>query len=169
MARNGQAKGDAVARNRKARHDYLIEETLEAGIVLSGTEVKSLRQGRATITEAFASDKEDELYLFNAHVPEYGAGSRFNHEPKRPRETPGKPERRSRQRAILGREAGRRYVDRGRYPARLGAPGASAVEDRRRKLGPGEAGFRCAPGAANRPAGGRIHRAGAGQHPDYPG
>ena len=74
-----------MARNRKARHDYLIEETFEAGIALSGTEVKSLRQGRATITEAFAGDKEGELYLFNAHVPEYLAGSRFNHEPRRPR------------------------------------------------------------------------------------
>ncbi len=85
MARKGRAKGNAVARNRKARHDYLIEETFETGIALSGTEVKSLRQGRATITEAFAGDKEGELYLFNAHVPEYRAGSRFNHEPRRPR------------------------------------------------------------------------------------
>lgn len=86
MARKGKAKGEAVARNRKARHDYLIEETLEAGIVLTGTEVKSLRQGRATITEAFAGDKEGELYLFNTYIPEYGAGgSLFNHEPRRPR------------------------------------------------------------------------------------
>jgi SsrA-binding protein len=85
MARKSQAKGNAVARNRKAHHDYQIEETFEAGIALSGTEVKSLRQGRATIPEAFAGDKEGELYLFNAHVPEYLAGSRFNHEPRRPR------------------------------------------------------------------------------------
>ena len=84
MARKAQAKGNAVARNRKARHDYLIEETFEAGIALFGTEVKSLRLGRATINEAFAGDKEGELYLFNAHVPEY-QGSRFNHEPRRPR------------------------------------------------------------------------------------
>ena len=84
MARKGQAKGTAVERNRKARNAYLIEETFEAGIALFGTEVKSLRQGRATINEAFAGDKEGELYLFNAHVPEY-QGSRFNHEPRRPR------------------------------------------------------------------------------------
>ena len=86
MARKGQAKGEAVARNRKARHDYLIEETFEAGIVLTGTEVKSLRQGRATITESFAGDKEGELYLLNTYIPEYEAGGGlFNHEPRRPR------------------------------------------------------------------------------------
>ena len=86
MARKGRSKGEAVARNRKARYDYRIEETFEAGVVLTGTEVKSLRQGRATITEAFAGDKEGELYLFNTYIPEYEAGGRlFNHEPRRPR------------------------------------------------------------------------------------
>ncbi len=78
-------KGNVVAQNRRARHNYSIEETLEAGIVLAGTEVKSLREGRASIVEAHAGAMEGELYLFNAHIPEYNAASRFNHEPRRPR------------------------------------------------------------------------------------
>jgi SsrA-binding protein len=73
-----------AAQNRRARHDYLIESTLEAGIQLTGTEVKSLREGRASIAEAYAGEKNGELYLLNAHIPEYAA-SRVNHEPRRPR------------------------------------------------------------------------------------
>ncbi len=74
-----------VARNRKAHHNYFIEDRLEAGLALSGTEVKSLRQGRASIVEAYASDEAGELFLFNANIPAYAAANRFNHEPKRPR------------------------------------------------------------------------------------
>ena len=74
-----------VAQNRKARHNYLIEETLEAGLVLTGSEVKSLREGRASIGEAYAAEQAGELYLFNAHIPEYRAANRLNHAPKRPR------------------------------------------------------------------------------------
>lgn len=73
-----------AAQNRRARHDYLIESTLETGIQLTGTEIKSLREGRASIAEAYAGEKDGELYLLNAHIPEYSA-SRFNHEPRRPR------------------------------------------------------------------------------------
>jgi len=72
-----------VAKNRKARHNYLIEESLEAGLMLVGTEVKSLRQGRASIVEAYAADQQGELYLFNSHIPIYDAAGRFNHQPKR--------------------------------------------------------------------------------------
>ena len=74
-----------IAQNRKARHDYFIDSTLEAGLVLHGTEVKSLRQGRGNLSDAWAGARGGELWLFNAYIPEYGAGSRFNHEPKRPR------------------------------------------------------------------------------------
>ncbi len=74
-----------VAQNRKARHNYFIEESLEAGLMLMGTEVKSLRRGRASIAEAYATDQNGELYLLNAQIPVYEAASRFNHEPKRPR------------------------------------------------------------------------------------
>lgn len=75
-----------AAQNRKARHDYLIETTLEAGIVLKGSEVKALRAGRAQITEAYATERGRELFLFNAHIPEYGQAMKGeNHEPRRPR------------------------------------------------------------------------------------
>ena len=75
----------SVAENRRARYDYEILDTLEAGIVLTGTEVKSLRQGKAQITEAYASPERGELWLINAHIPEYLQANRFNHEEKRPR------------------------------------------------------------------------------------
>ena len=74
-----------AAQNRKARHDYFIDSTLEAGIVLTGTEVKSLREGGAQITDAHAGEMGGELWLFNAHIPEFHGGNRLNHEPKRPR------------------------------------------------------------------------------------
>jgi SsrA-binding protein len=74
-----------VARNRKARHEYAIEDTIEVGVVLTGSEVKSLREGRANIAEAYAQDQRGDLVLVNAHIPEYAGASRFNHEPRRPR------------------------------------------------------------------------------------
>jgi SsrA-binding protein len=74
-----------VAQNRKARHNFFIEDRVEAGIALTGTEVKSLRQGHASIGESFAIERGGELYLVNAHIPEYEAASRFNHAPLRDR------------------------------------------------------------------------------------
>ena len=74
-----------AAQNRRARFDYLIEDKLEAGLVLHGTEVKVLRQGGASIAEAYADEKSGELYLVNANIPEYKASAHFNHEPRRPR------------------------------------------------------------------------------------
>jgi SsrA-binding protein len=74
-----------VAENRRARYDYEITDTLEAGIVLTGTEVKSLRLGKCQITESYASPERGELWLINAHIPEYLQANRFNHEEKRPR------------------------------------------------------------------------------------
>ena len=74
-----------VARNRRAFHDYFIEERVEAGLVLTGTEVKSLREGRATINEAHAGEMGGEVWLFNAYIPEFHGGNRFNHETRRPR------------------------------------------------------------------------------------
>ena len=74
-----------VAQNRRARHDYIIEDTLEAGLMLTGSEVKSLRLGRCSLGEAYAGESHGELYLLNAHIAPYGPASRFNHEPKRPR------------------------------------------------------------------------------------
>ena len=75
-----------VADNRRARYDYAIGDVIEAGIMLTGTEVKSLRTGKATIGESHASvDKAGEAWLYNANIPVFHSGNRFNHEPKRPR------------------------------------------------------------------------------------
>ncbi len=74
-----------VAQNRKARHNYFIEESFEAGLMLMGSEVKSLRRGRVSIVEGYAAEQNGELYLLNAQIPIYEAANRFNHEPKRPR------------------------------------------------------------------------------------
>ncbi len=74
-----------VADNRQARYHYEIGEVVEAGIVLTGTEVKSLRAGKAQIAESYASNEKGELFLINATIPEYLQANRFNHEPKRPR------------------------------------------------------------------------------------
>ena len=79
------AQRKLVAENRKARFNYEIAETFEAGLALQGTEVKSLRQGKANIGDAYAGPSGDELFLFNVHIPEYLEANRFNHEPRRPR------------------------------------------------------------------------------------
>ncbi|TIX50353.1 SsrA-binding protein SmpB [Alteraurantiacibacter aquimixticola] len=78
-------KQKVVAENRKARHLYFIEETFEAGLALSGTEVKSLRSGEGSIAESYAEVRNGEVWLVNANIPEFSHGNRFNHEPKRPR------------------------------------------------------------------------------------
>jgi SsrA-binding protein len=74
-----------IAQNRKARHDYHIDEVFEAGLVLMGTEVKSLRAGRASLVDAYARVKDGEVWLENTHIPEYDQGSWTNHEPRRSR------------------------------------------------------------------------------------
>lgn len=74
-----------VADNRRARFNYEIGETFEAGVALTGTEVKSLRGGKATIAESYAGEHGGEIYLYNAYIPEYLQANRFNHETKRPR------------------------------------------------------------------------------------
>ena len=85
MARKKRPPGRFAALNRKARHNYLIDETVEAGIVLEGSEVKSLREGSANIAEAYAASRRGELLLMNAYIPEYRGANRLNHEPRRPR------------------------------------------------------------------------------------
>ena len=77
--------GKTIAENRRARFDYFIEDTIEAGIMLTGTEVKSLRNGRANIAESYASVEGNEIVLINADIPPYSGGNRFNHEPRRHR------------------------------------------------------------------------------------
>ena len=85
MAKKKEDGFKIIADNRKARYAYAIEETLEAGIMLVGSEVKSLRSGKTTIGEAYAHAKDGELWLVNSYIPEYTQASRFNHEPKRTR------------------------------------------------------------------------------------
>ena len=85
MAKGPDLGRTVVAQNRKARHNYFIDETFEAGLALTGTEVKSLRGGRSTIAESYITEQGGEAWLVNAHIPEYAAGNRFNHEPRRPR------------------------------------------------------------------------------------
>lgn len=74
-----------VAENRRARHEYHIHETFEAGIVLTGTEIKSLRAGKANLTDAYAKIENKELFLISAHISPYDQGNRFNHDPRRTR------------------------------------------------------------------------------------
>ena len=78
-------KVKTVAENRRARYEYAFEDSLSAGIVLTGTEVKSLRFGEGSIAESYAEVKNGEVWLVNANIPEFSHGNRFNHEPKRPR------------------------------------------------------------------------------------
>ncbi len=88
MARPTHAQFDKkkiVAENRRARFDYHIEDTTEAGIALTGTEVKSLRFGEGSIAESYAEVRDGQVWLVNSNVPEFSHGNRFNHEPKRPR------------------------------------------------------------------------------------
>lgn len=82
---NSFDKFKIVAENRKARYEFTIDDVFEAGIALTGTEVKSLRSGQGTIAESYAESKGDEIWLINANIPEFSHGNRFNHEPKRPR------------------------------------------------------------------------------------
>jgi SsrA-binding protein len=85
MSRAPRTEDRMAAQNRKALHNYFIEERLEAGIQLTGTEVKSLRGGRSQIVESYAAVQKGDLYLVNAYIPEYLQGNRNNHEPRRPR------------------------------------------------------------------------------------
>ena len=85
MAKKKDDENKVVAENRKARYQFAIESTLEAGMVLTGSEVKSLRAGKAMIAESHAYAKDGEIFLVNAHIPEYTEANRFNHEPRRAR------------------------------------------------------------------------------------
>src|SRR3569623_3047072 len=85
MADKNERPIKVMSENRKARFNYAIEDTVEAGIALTGTEVKSIRNGKSTIAESNADSKDGEIWLINATKPEYLQGNRFTHEPKRPR------------------------------------------------------------------------------------
>ena len=78
-------KKKVVAENRRARFDYFVDDRVEAGIVLTGTEVKSLRHGEGSIAESYATVEGEEVWLINSHIPEYSHGNRLNHQPRRAR------------------------------------------------------------------------------------
>ncbi|MFG6117467.1 SsrA-binding protein [Thalassobacillus cyri] len=80
-----KGKGNAIAQNRKASHDYFIEETFEAGMVLQGTEIKSIRAKRVNLKDSFATIRKGEVFLHNMHISPYEQGNRYNHEPTRTR------------------------------------------------------------------------------------
>ncbi|MEM1007832.1 MAG: SsrA-binding protein SmpB [Myxococcota bacterium] len=85
MAKKKSTPSNVIAQNRRARHNYHVEETLEAGIVLTGTEIKSLRAGQISFVDAFAAVHQQEMWLHHVHINEYAQGNRFNHKPERRR------------------------------------------------------------------------------------
>lgn len=80
-----KGEGKLIAQNRKARHEYFVEDTYEAGVVLQGTEIKSIRAGRVNLKDSFARIQQGEVYLYNMHVSPYEQGNRYNHDPLRTR------------------------------------------------------------------------------------
>lgn len=85
LSKNTKRRNPTIAQNRKARHDYNILETVEAGIVLKGTEIKSIRNGRISLQDGFAGFRGDELWLYNVHIAPFEQGNQFNHDPVRTR------------------------------------------------------------------------------------
>lgn len=147
-----------IATNRRARHEYHIEETLEAGLVLTGTEVKSLRAGRVSLQEAFARVQGGEVWLHHLHIPPYEAGNIFNHDPRRPR----KLLLHRREIVRLGARATQKgytlvplrlYFRRGLAKVELGVARGKKLHDRREAIAEREA-RRQAERALRRPAGG---------------
>ena len=125
-----------IAENRRARHDYQIEETLEAGIILHGSEVKSLRTGRASIAESYAGDNNGRLALINANIPVYPS-SRDNHQPKRVRELLVSRKQRNRLLGLIRREGvtlvplSLYFNDRGLVKLQIGLAKGRKKEDKR--------------------------------------
>lgn len=131
---------ETVALNRRARHDFTIDETFEAGIVLTGTEIKSIRAGKANLSDAYARIEHGEAWLIGAHIAPYEAGNRYNHEPKRSRKL---LLRRSEIDELLGRTRAkgqtivplRLYINtRGRAKVELGLARGKQLHDRRRDI-----------------------------------
>lgn len=131
---------ETVALNRRARHDYTIDETFEAGIVLTGTEIKSIRAGKANLSDAYARIEHGEAWLIGAHIAPYETGNRYNHEPKRTRKL---LLRRSEIDELLGRTRAkgqtivplRLYINpKGRAKLELALARGKQLHDRRRDI-----------------------------------
>jgi SsrA-binding protein len=130
---------ETVAVNRKARHDYLITDTFEAGLVLTGTEIKSVRAGKVNLSGAYARVEKGEAWLMDAHIAPYEAGNRYNHEPKRARKL---LLHRTEIDGLVGRAAAkgltivplRLYINRGRAKVELALAKGKQLHDRRRDI-----------------------------------
>ena len=134
-------KGDrAITVNRKAYHDYIITDSIEAGMVLTGTEIKSIRQGRVNIRDAYARPENGELWLLNAHIAQYKEGNRYNHHPTRPRKLL------LHKREIRGLIADvakkgltlvplKMYLKNGRAKVEIGVAKGKKIHDKRRAIG----------------------------------
>ena len=131
---------ETVAVNRKARHNYTIAETFEAGLVLTGTEIKSIRAGKANLADAYARVEKSEAWLIGAHIAPYERGNRYNHEPRRDRKL---LLHRTQIDELMGRAAAkgltivplRLYInDRGRAKVELGLARGKQLHDRRRDI-----------------------------------
>jgi SsrA-binding protein len=131
---------ETMAVNRKARHDYLITDTFEAGLVLTGTEIKSIRAGKANLSDAYARVEKGEAWLIGAHIAPYDAGNRYNHEPRRDRKL---LLHRSEIDELMGRAAAkgltvvplRLYItSKGRAKIELGLARGKQLHDRRRAI-----------------------------------
>jgi SsrA-binding protein len=130
---------ETVAVNRKARHDYLITDTFEAGLVLTGTEIKSVRAGKVNLSGAYARVDRGEAWLLDAHIAAYDPGNRYNHEPKRARKL---LLHRVEIDQLVGRAAAkgltivplRLYLSRGRAKVELGLAKGKQLHDRRRDI-----------------------------------
>lgn len=129
-----------VALNRRARHDFTIDETFEAGLVLTGTEIKSIRAGKVNLSDAYARVERDEAWLIGAHIAPFEGGNRYNHEPKRTRKL---LLRRSEIDELLGRAKAkgqtivplRLYINpKGRAKIELGLARGKQLHDRRRDI-----------------------------------
>jgi SsrA-binding protein len=131
--------GETVAVNRKARHEYTIEDTLEAGLVLSGTEIKSIRAGKVNLQDAYARIERGEAWLVGAHIAPWDSGNRWNHEPRRDRKL---LLHRVQIDQLLGRTKAkgltlvplRLYLSRGRAKIELGLARGKQLHDRRRDI-----------------------------------
>jgi SsrA-binding protein len=131
---------ETVAVNRKARHEYLITDTFEAGVVLTGTEIKSIRAGKANLSDAYARVEKGEAWLIGAHIAPYEAGNRYNHEPRRERKL---LLHRSEIDELMGRASAkgltvvplRLYItNKGRAKLELGLARGKQLHDRRRSI-----------------------------------
>lgn len=143
MSGSGLITTGTVAQNRRARHDFSIVETFEAGIVLTGTEVKSLRHGRANVTEAFAGRKDSftqEIWLYNLYIPEYQSKTPFGHETRRPRKLLMHKREIRRLLAALGRDGmtlvpmSLYFNDRGRAKIQIGLAKGKNKGDKREAI-----------------------------------